>query len=557
MNSTRTIFVLLATFFCLGLSQPALADYLGGITFDKESPSYLPHGEQVNISIDYKVDIPEGAIIFARPYTLGSLTPGYGASPGDVVAAGTGTASQYFIITNGERVVTHIRVYLKSLDQSITYLEFFVPVHYVFAPHGLFNIQMDYGQYNRLPHGRNLNIDFDYAADTAENIRIGARPFTDGTLTPGYFASGSISLPPSGSYSQNFYFNGDTDVTDIRFQLFSNDFSTLLYEFFIPYDIHWREVGLYNISFDWPDGEFLHNSQNLTATFTVEHSSTEDRHAWAWCTTDGSYSPGGVYQGSPVVPSGPQTVTRYCRINTGEQDMDGVQFIFGIPTEMMMDFIVPVNHHYAPHAIQNHIFSPASPAILSNGEHLEMNFEYLTDHGEGVRIFCRPAYDEDLLYGINSAGSPAYSPPSGSGDFWLSFLEGDHLASSMRFHMTNLDQSVQLYEQFAPGWWAWGSSSYITPVPELVPSALAVLGQVYPNPFNPATTIPVVLSKDTHVQLNVYDMRGLLVKSLQDGELTAGQHLFTFKDESLASGVYFCRMKTSEGIQTRPMTMVK
>ncbi len=222
-----------------------------------------------------------------------------------------------------------------------------------------------------------------------------------------------------------------------------------------------------------------------------------------------------------------------------------------------MSFIVPVHYKYAPHTVQNHAFSPQSPAILSNGEDLEMTFDYMTDQAEGVRIFTRPAYDGELLYGITSAGSPAYGSPSGSGSFWLTFNAGEHLASSMYFHMTNLDQSVLLYDQFALGWWAWGSSHSITPALDAVPSATAILGKAYPNPFNPRTTIPVLLSKDTHVQLNVYNVRGLLVETIQDGDLNAGEHLFIFKGENQPSGVYFYRMKTSSGVVSRAMALVK
>lgn len=556
-NSSRIICFLVAMLLCLASFQPALADYLGGVTFDKVSPSYLPHGERVNISIDYKVDIPEGALIYARPYTMGSPTPGYGASGGDMVGPGSGTVEQYFFFSSGENAVTHVRVFMLSLDQTVTYLELFVPVHYICAPHGLFNIYMDHGQYNRLPYGRNLNINFDYAAVTAGDVRISARPFTDGTLSPGYFASGSPLLPSSGSYSQQFYFDQDTDVTDIRFQIFEADFSTLLYEFFIPYDIHWREVGIYDFSFDWPDYEFMHNSQDLTATFTVEHAAGEDRYAWAQCYTDGHYTPGGVYQGSVPFPAGIQTITRTCRVNSGQQDVDGIRFIYGIPTEVMLSFIVPVNYHFAPHAVQNHEFYPQSPAIMTNGEHLEMTFDYMTDEMAGVRIFARPAYDGNLLYGMNSAGSPVHAYPTGSGNFWVSFLEEERLASSVYFHMTNLDQSELVFDQFVHGWWAWGSTRYITPVPDALPSVTAILGTAFPNPFNPVTTIPLQLNKDTHVQLNVYNVRGMLVDSLQDGDLTTGQHFFTFKGETQPSGVYFYRMKTSAGIVSKPMALVK
>lgn len=556
-NSIMKTCVLVGLIFCVGWSGSATAAYLGGITFDKDSPCFLPHGHQINISIDYKVDHPDGALIYARPYTLGSPTYGYNASGSQILPMGTGTTTQNFIINTGESVVTHIRVFMVSVDQTETFLEIFVPVHYVYGSHGIFNIQADHGEYSRLPHDKPLNIDFDYEIDWTGNVKIFARPFTDGSLSPGYSASGSADLPPSGSYSQYFHFGQDADVTDIRFQVYNEDQSELLYEVFVPYDIHWREAGIYDITFNWTNGESLHNSHDLVATFTLEHSDQEDRYAWAWCTTDGSYTPGGVYQGSVPLPAGPQTITRYCRVNSGEQFVNGVRFTYGLPDEVFFDFEVPVDFHYGPHAIQNHEFIPASPAILSNDEPLNMTYDYLTDLGEGVRIFCRPAYDGELLFGISSAGSPLHPAPTGSGNFWLTFSDGDHLASSMRFHMTNPDQSVQLLEHFTHGWWAWGASSTITPAAEGVPAIPAVLEAAYPNPFNPVTNIPVLLNTATHVQLSVYDIRGRLVDQLQEGHLEAGRHLFTFTGDKQASGVYFYRLKTPHGVQSRSMMLIK
>jgi hypothetical protein len=542
---------------CLSAS-PVWADYLGGITFETESPAFLPHGYMVNISIDYKVDEPEGARVFARPFTLGSPTPGYGASGGPLVGPGTGTTSQYFTINTGEAVVTHVRVYLVSPDQSETYLEIFVPVHYVFADHGIFNIRMDHGEYSRLPHDRDLNIDFDYSSEWTGNLRIFARPFTDGELTPYYAASGSASLPPTGSYSQYFSFDQDADVTDIRFQIYNDDQSQLLYEFFVPFDVHWRQIGIYDISVDRPKGEAMHNTQNLNVTFTVEHNDPENRYAWAWCTTGGSYTPDGGYQGGAlVVPGTPTTVTRFCRVLSGEQMVDGIQLTFGLPNELMFDFIVPADYHYAPHVAQNHQFVPASPAILSLDEPLNMVFDYMTDNAEGVRIFGLPSYDGEYSVPQVSDGSPLYPSPSGSGDFWLTFIEGEHLTDAMHFRITNPDQSEWLSLHYVPGWWAWGTSGYITPAADSLPSLAAVLGAVYPNPFNPTATIPVEITRDTSLRLDVYDLRGRLVDRLHDGAISAGMHNFTFTGETLPSGVYFCRMKTPQGVSSRGMTLVK
>jgi len=539
------------------LPVPALAGYLGGITADIDSPSFLPYGQRVYFSIDYKIDQAEGARIYVLPYTLGSSTPGSGVSGSGIVPQGTGTLSRFFTIYDNEQIVTHAKVYMVSPDQSVTHLEIFVPMHYVFGANGVFNIQTDHSQYSRLPYDRNLNIDFDYATAETGNVLIFARPFTDGTLTPGYHASGSAELPPTGSYSQHFFFDQDSDVTDIRFTIRHAGTNDLLDEFFVPFDVHWREVGLYNISFDQPDGENLHNSQYLNVTFTVEHQSTETRRAFAWCTTGGSYSPGGVYQGSVPVPSGPQTITRYCRIHEGETPVDGVRMTFSSSSQQLMHFILPADFLYAPHAVQNAQFTPASPAIMSNGEHLDLTFDYITDHDETVLIFGRAAYDGELLYGMTSSGSFHYVPPSGWGSYWMTYGTAETLASSVFLWMTNLEQTENLVERYVDGWWAWGTSSTITSAPDPIPQARNLLGRVYPNPFNPRTTVPVLLAKDTQMHLAVYDLRGRLVQRLHDGHLAAGPHNFTFAGEQQASGIYFVRMKTPQGVQSRPVTLLK
>lgn len=555
-NSKRWASILLVVF--VFMAGPGWADYLGGITFDQEDGAFLPHGKQVNISIDYKVDEPGGARIFARPYTLGTPTPGYGASGGPLVGPGIGTASQFFTIDYGEQTVTHVRVTMVSPDLSVTYLEIFVPVHFKFAPIGIFNIQTSHLEYSRLPHERSLVVDFDYMTNQTQNVRIYARPFTDGQLTPGYSASGSQSLPPSGSSSQNFSFEQDADVTDIRFRVFANDNTTLLDEFFLPFDVHWREVGIYNIRADRVNGESMHNSQNLNLTFTVEHNVTsESRYAWTWCTTDGLYSPGGVYQGSTPIPAGPQEITRFCRIDEGSTLVDGLRLTFGTPSEQLMHFIIPAEFFYGPHAIQNAEFSPRSPAIMSHGEHLEMGFDYVTSHTDDVLIFARPAYAEELIYGMTSSGSAYHSPPSGTGGYWVTYDADPRLANSVFFFMRNLDQTEDLLGHFVDGWWAWGQSSYITPAQDLPQNFSAQLGTAYPNPFNPMARIPVDLSRETRVDLSIFDLRGRLVENLHRGRLEPGPHIFTFNGQRQASGVYFYRLETPSGVQNKAMTLVK
>ncbi len=81
--------------------------------------------------------------------------------------------------------------------------------------------------------------------------------------------------------------------------------------------------------------------------------------------------------------------------------------------------------------------------------------------------------------------------------------------------------------------------------------------QNYPNPFNPQTTIAYSLPRDTRVRLQVFDVRGRLVRTLVDGPRAAGQHTVPFDGTSLASGTYFYRLDAGGEVVTRTMTLVK
>ena len=446
----------LALLLAMILTSPAQAEYLGNVTFDQPIHSFLPHGFQVNVSIDYKIDHPDGRRIYVLPYTNGSPTPGYGVSGSVVYPQGTGTVSKFFTITSGSPVVVdEVRVYSWDPDFTESPLEIFVPVFYRFGPHGVYNIEMDRSQHSRLPHGMDLNINFDYTAD-APGCKIYARPFTNGSLTPGYSASGSFDLPPTGSASQNFSFDGDADITDIRFEIYALDNTTLLDEFFVPFDCHWREWGVYDISLNHGSVTSLHNSQELVGSFTFDHQDADDLYVWIWSIQDGYYCPGSVYQGSPPESAGPHPVTRYTRVAEGTETVDAVRILLGTPSEVYMEFDIPILIDYGPHAIQNFDFSPASPAIMSQGEHLEMNYEYLTDEAAGVRIYGRAAYFHEGLFGMSSAGSPIYAAPSGTGNFWMTY-NSNQIADSIRFQMVSIDQSVTFLEWFQPGYFIWGA----------------------------------------------------------------------------------------------------
>jgi hypothetical protein len=88
------------------------------------------------------------------------------------------------------------------------------------------------------------------------------------------------------------------------------------------------------------------------------------------------------------------------------------------------------------------------------------------------------------------------------------------------------------------------------------------LGEIYPNPFNPSTTIPFTLTSQANVTLSIFDARGKLIRTLEDGALPAGMHQVVWdgRDNTggqAATGVYFVRLVAGSREMTRKVVMLK
>ncbi len=83
------------------------------------------------------------------------------------------------------------------------------------------------------------------------------------------------------------------------------------------------------------------------------------------------------------------------------------------------------------------------------------------------------------------------------------------------------------------------------------------LDQNFPNPFNPSTKIIFNLPKSSNVKLAVYDIQGKLLKTLVEGELTAGSYRVEWNAKDYPSGIYFYRLETKGFNESKRMMLVK
>ncbi|MFZ1081788.1 MAG: M1 family aminopeptidase [Candidatus Kryptoniota bacterium] len=80
---------------------------------------------------------------------------------------------------------------------------------------------------------------------------------------------------------------------------------------------------------------------------------------------------------------------------------------------------------------------------------------------------------------------------------------------------------------------------------------------LFPNPFNGNTQIEYSFGSDSHVTIDVYDIIGRKIKSLDEGYQQAGAYIVTFNGEDLASGVYLFKIHTGSGDKTNKVLLLK
>ena len=92
--------------------------------------------------------------------------------------------------------------------------------------------------------------------------------------------------------------------------------------------------------------------------------------------------------------------------------------------------------------------------------------------------------------------------------------------------------------------------------PAAAPARLA-LGDAYPNPFNPTTTLDFRAPAGSPASLAVYNLQGQLVATLFEGPASGAEQTAVFDGSSLASGVYMARLESGGASATTKLVLVK
>ena len=147
--------------------------------------------------------------------------------------------------------------------------------------------------------------------------------------------------------------------------------------------------------------------------------------------------------------------------------------------------------------------------------------------------------------GMRITFEPTFHDNDGTAEGW----EGNVVMSP-----TNADNAHQ-----TPSVWSYTFLGTTDAVSVDTPQTPAVysLGNNFPNPFNPMTTINYSLGTAGEARLVIYNVLGQEVRTLVNGVQNAGKHQISFDASELASGIYLYRLETPQFTATKKMILMK
>jgi len=167
-----------------------------------------------------------------------------------------------------------------------------------------------------------------------------------------------------------------------------------------------------------------------------------------------------------------------------------------------------------------------------------MKFEFYSNH-------CNHCYEGAYVDNIAITGTPCQSlAKANAREPYEELVENETTA------LMNLMKELPINE---------------SPADEFENTALPetfTLEQNYPNPFNPETQISFTLPELEVVQLDIFNLKGQLVRTLVNCEMQAGRHAVRWdgKDSAgnqVAGGIYLSILRAGEYEAHRKMTLLK
>jgi uncharacterized protein (DUF427 family) len=316
------------------------------------SPATLATGANVGFTFDYTTANTAGARIFIRPFTKGALSPNYGASGSPLYAVGSGTGTGSFTITSTEVKVDSARIQMWNAAQDTLLYEAFLPVNFTFKPNSITNIQTTPASPAVLVYGDSVKVTFSYFAN--QKVRLFARPWSKGALSPHYGAHGSgVYGASAGADSGRAWFTitlSDTGVDSVRVQMWDSANATLLTTAYLAVNYQFKAGIITNAVLTPASPATLSDNAHVSVHFNYRTVAASGVRIWAIPYYHGSQVLTAAYQGSVLRPAGSDTSSQYFTITSGTAAVDSVDLRMAdsAGTTTLFEIYLPVNYTFTP-----------------------------------------------------------------------------------------------------------------------------------------------------------------------------------------------------------------
>jgi len=108
----------------------------------------------------------------------------------------------------------------------------------------------------------------------------------------------------------------------------------------------------------------------------------------------------------------------------------------------------------------------------------------------------------------------------------------------------------------------WFELSPVSNADDQITPVSSGINRIYPNPFNPRSTIELSMKQAGALSVDIYNLKGQRVRSLASGNYPAGMHSLSWDGtddagRGVASGIYYVRMSADRRSFSRRIVLIK
>lgn len=178
--------------------------------------------------------------------------------------------------------------------------------------------------------------------------------------------------------------------------------------------------------------------------------------------------------------------------------------------------------------------------------------------------------EASLFWSVDTAaGYNEVAMTLAANDTFYAYIPAQNAATTVYYYLhaaSNSGRSISKPMTAPQGYWSfevqkkriYGNPVYF-PLPEFLEQDRSVteaedalqLYEPYPNPASGHVTFGLTLPVDLHCTIQVRDLTGRIMAVVNDSELSAGNHKFTYDSGTVPSGVYYVEVRTGNQVLTR------